>query len=120
MLTLNMLYPYPGTPFRTKLEREGRLLIDENEWDNFTYNRLMFIPKNMTREELEEGFKWATSELASAKECAKRVARAIEFDYAPDYIYKQLILRILKAGISLEAMPPWVSENGFSSFQAVW
>lgn len=89
MLTLNMLYPYPGTPFRTKLEREGRLLIDENEWDNFTYNRLMFIPKNMTREELEEGFKWATSELASAKECAKRVARAIEYDYAPDYIYKQ-------------------------------
>jgi hypothetical protein len=30
-----------------------------------------------------------------------------------------LILRILKTGISLEAMPPWVSENGFSSFQAV-
>lgn len=34
-------------------------------------------------------------------------------------IYKDLILRILKTGISLEAMPPWVSENGFSSFQAV-
>ena len=34
-----------------------------------------------------------------------------------DYIL--LILRILKTGISLEAMPPWVSENGFSSFQAV-
>ena len=33
-----------------------------------------------------------------------------------DYL---LILRILKTGISLEAMPPWVSENGFSSFQAV-
>ena len=31
----------------------------------------------------------------------------------------KLILRILKTGISLEAMPPWVSENGFSSFQAV-
>ena len=35
-----------------------------------------------------------------------------------DKIYL-LILRILKTGISLEAMPPWVSENGFSSFQAV-
>ena len=33
--------------------------------------------------------------------------------------HKLLILRILKTGISLEAMPPWVSENGFSSFQAV-
>ena len=33
--------------------------------------------------------------------------------------YLLLILRILKTGISLEAMPPWVSENGFSSFQAV-
>ena len=33
--------------------------------------------------------------------------------------YYYLILRILKTGISLEAMPPWVSENGFSSFQAV-
>ena len=89
MLTLNMLYPYPGTPFRKKLERQGRLIHDENEWDNFTYNRLMFVPQNMTAQELEEGFKWATIELGSAKECAKRVARAIENDYAPDYIFKQ-------------------------------
>lgn len=89
MLTLNMLYPYPGTPFRKKLVRENRLIIDENEWDNFAYNRLMFIPKNMTAEELEDGFRWATVELGSAEECAKRVSRAIEHDYAPDYIYKQ-------------------------------
>lgn len=39
---------------------------------------------------------------------------SIEFD-----VVLLLILRILKTGISLEAMPPWVSENGFSSFQAV-
>lgn len=89
MLTLNMLYPYPGTPFRKKLEREGRLIKDDKEWEHFKYNRLMFIPQNMTTEELEDGFKWATMELGSASECAKRVSRAIENDYAPDYIFKQ-------------------------------
>lgn len=89
MLTLNMLYPYPGTPFRKKLEREGRLIIDEYEWDDFTYNRLMFVPKNISAQELEEGFRWATEDLGSAKECAIRVSRAIENDYAPDYIFKQ-------------------------------
>ena len=89
MLTLNMLYPYPGTPFRRKIEREGRLIQDSKEWDNFTYNRLMFVPKNMTCEELEKGFEWATVELGSAKQCAMRIARAVEHNYAPEYIFKQ-------------------------------
>lgn len=40
-------------------------------------------------------------------------------DHLEYYFNIYLILRILKTGISLEAMPPWVSENGFSSFQAV-
>ncbi len=42
-----------------------------------------------------------------------------KYNLNPRTINNLLILRILKTGISLEAMPPWVSENGFSSFQAV-
>ncbi len=89
MLTLNMLYPYPGTPFRKKLINENRLIIDDNEWDNFTYNRIMFIPKNMSIDELDRGFKWATIKLANSEECSKRIARAVKYDRAPEYIFKQ-------------------------------
>ena len=46
------------------------------------------------------------------KEWVGEIIKGADYD-------KLLILRILKTGISLEAMPPWVSENGFSSFQAV-
>ena len=43
----------------------------------------------MTCEELEKGFEWATVELGSAKQCAMRIARAVEHNYAPEYIFKQ-------------------------------
>lgn len=89
MLTLNMLYPYPGTPFRNKLIKENRLIQDENEWDNFTYNRIMFQPKAMTIQELANGFKWATIKLASKESCAKRIAAAVKYDRAPEYIFDQ-------------------------------
>ena len=89
MLTLNMLYPYPGTPFRDKLIKENRLIIDENEWDNFTYNRIMFQPKSMTIKELANGFKWATIKLASKEACSKRLAAAVKYDRAPEYIFDQ-------------------------------
>lgn len=45
--------------------------------------------QNMTCEELEKGFEWATVELGSAKQCAMRIARAVEHNYAPEYIFKQ-------------------------------
>lgn len=89
MITINMLYPYPGTPLRERLERENRLIHDENEWANFTYKRLMFKPKNMTYEELENAFERISKRLASKESCAKRIYEAVLNNRSPDYIFHQ-------------------------------
>lgn len=89
MVNLNMLYPYPGTPFRERLIRENRLIKDENEWNTFAYNKIMFKPKNMTIEELSNGFEWAVKELSTRELCAKRISESIKHNRYPEYVFQQ-------------------------------
>jgi radical SAM superfamily enzyme YgiQ (UPF0313 family) len=49
MLSISILTPLPTTPLYDRLEREGRLDPSDPE--------LMFIPKQMSRDELKSGFK---------------------------------------------------------------
>lgn len=46
--------PFPGTPLRDDMEREGRILPDKS-WSYYTVFDAVFQPKNMTPEQLEEG-----------------------------------------------------------------
>jgi len=54
--TFNILTPYPGTAFFERFKKEGRLL-SQNWWD-YNHSTVVFRPKNMTPEELAEGFVW--------------------------------------------------------------
>jgi radical SAM superfamily enzyme YgiQ (UPF0313 family) len=45
--------PLPGTRLRAKLIKENRLL--QTPWENYTFVDVNFIPKNMTKEQLENG-----------------------------------------------------------------
>ncbi len=60
---LNILVPTPATPLFERLKREGRILMNDNEdflKNNIAYNSsfslCFFRPRNMTPDELEEGF----------------------------------------------------------------
>ncbi|MEU1181202.1 radical SAM protein [Streptomyces sp. NPDC005820] len=46
--------PFPGTPLRADMEREGRILTDR-PWSHYTVFDAVYEPKHMTPEELEEG-----------------------------------------------------------------
>ena len=48
--------PFPGTPLYERLRREGRLLEPEN-WRKCTLFDVNFRPRNMSAEQLEQGFK---------------------------------------------------------------
>ena len=50
----NHLTPFPGTPLYTRLQSEGRLLY-ESWWldERYSYNRIPFMPRNMTPESLQ-------------------------------------------------------------------
>jgi radical SAM superfamily enzyme YgiQ (UPF0313 family) len=54
--TFNILTPYPGTAIFRRFEKEGRLL--SRNWQDYNHRTVVFRPKNMSPEELAEGFLW--------------------------------------------------------------
>lgn len=53
---ITVLTPFPGTPLYTRLIKEGRLL-EEDAWEKCTLFDINFSPKNMTVDELTDGFR---------------------------------------------------------------
>ena len=54
--TFNILTPYPGTALFDRFKKEGRLL--SQNWQDYNHRTVVFRPKNLTPEELAEGFNW--------------------------------------------------------------
>jgi radical SAM superfamily enzyme YgiQ (UPF0313 family) len=57
MAEFTILTPYPHTPLRAQLEREGRIL--SNEWKDYTCDKVVFQPKQMTPAKLKELYHYA-------------------------------------------------------------
>jgi len=68
-----ILTPYPGTPLRERLEREGRILI--NDWDMYDMEHVTFRPRWMSVDELREGHEWLNSNFSSWRSILKRIFR---------------------------------------------
>ena len=56
-LSMTCLTPYPGTPFRTQLIAENRL-IAERGWRYYDTAHVTYHPKQMTVEEMEKVYDW--------------------------------------------------------------
>ncbi len=57
MAEFTVLTPYPHTPVRTKLEKEGRIL--GNGWEDYTCDKVVFQPKHLSPERLQELYHYA-------------------------------------------------------------
>lgn len=60
-----ILVPYPGTKVYEKLEKDGRILT--KDWSKYTRCDVVFQPKNMTKEQLIDGFFTAYEQVYSTK-----------------------------------------------------
>ncbi len=88
--TFHILTPYPATPLYHRMEAEGRLL--HREWALYDTAHAVFRPKNMSPEELEEGYAWMYRRLFShASIWRRRPAdwRAVAPYLAMSYLYKR-------------------------------
>lgn len=56
----NILTPYPGTPLMTSMEKEGRILT--RDWAQYRADRVVFAPRLMSPECLQQGHDWAWRE----------------------------------------------------------
>ena len=63
--SFHILTPYPGTPFFDQIMREGRLLVPYGDWRKFDTQHVVFKPKRMTPEELQDGFNGIWREFTS-------------------------------------------------------
>lgn len=88
--TFHILTPYPGTPLFRQMEAEGRLL--HRDWSLYDTAHAVFRPKNMSPEELEEGYGWLYERLFSHASIWKRRPtdwRAAVPYLAMSYLYKR-------------------------------
>ena len=88
--TLHILTPYPATPLFRQMEAEGRLL--HRDWALYDTAHAVFRPKNMSPEELEQGYAWMYRRLFShASIWRRRPAdwRAVAPYLAMSYLYKR-------------------------------
>ena len=76
-----VLTPYPGTPMFDKLEKEGRILT--HDWSKYNRKNVVFKPKNMTKEELENGYRRMTRQFNFAPRVTYRVIRSFGRGFYP-------------------------------------
>lgn len=72
-----VLTPFPGTPLFRRLESEGRII--SKDWDLYDVQHVVFQPKNMTVQELEQGHERAWKEVYRYKSIAERLWRSGNF-----------------------------------------
>ena len=59
MAEFTILTPFPHTPIRAQLEKEGRIL--SNSWSDYTCDKVVFRPKHITPQKLQELYHYAWS-----------------------------------------------------------
>jgi len=69
--TFSVLTPFPGTPLFSRLEKEGRI-FDLN-WSHYDMSHVVFKPKKMTMQELQEGYLWAQKYICAPRSILKRL-----------------------------------------------
>ncbi len=68
-LTLNIMTPYPGTRIHQRLAEEGRLI--SNDWQYYNHKCVVFEPKRMSPEELQDGYRHVLKSFYSPREVAR-------------------------------------------------
>jgi radical SAM superfamily enzyme YgiQ (UPF0313 family) len=88
--TFHILTPYPGTPLYRQLEAQGRIL--HRNWDLYDTAHVVFAPKHMSPEELDQGYAWSYDRLFSHRSIWRRRpadTRAVVAYLAMSYLYKR-------------------------------
>jgi len=74
---INILVPYPGTPLRERLEREGRIV--ERDWNRYLTNHVCFEPRKLSREALFENYLRVREEFSAFRRIGSRFLRAVPY-----------------------------------------
>ena len=103
----NILTPLPGTNLYKKMNEEGRI-IDRN-WENYDGRHVVFQPKLMSPETLQEGFYWAYHKFFSIPSVFRRILPSfwkvprkmlIVERLAVNYAFRTIVKRVPEGSLS--------------------
>ncbi len=75
LITATILTPLPGTELFAQLDSEGRIF--DKDWKKYDFANVVFQPKQMSPETLQDGFRWVQSKYYSRSSVARRIWRAL-------------------------------------------
>lgn len=67
----SVLTPFPGTRVYDQMQRDGRIL--HTNWAKYDMNHVVYQPKKMSPERLQEGLHWAYRRLYGGRSIFKRM-----------------------------------------------
>jgi len=94
----SILTPFPGTKTHRVLQNGNRILHDD--WEKYDMNHVVFRPKKMTPEQLQEGFHWAYKRLYGYRSILTRLfpfTRSGVFYGIQNYGFRQVWKKTLNA-----------------------
>jgi radical SAM superfamily enzyme YgiQ (UPF0313 family) len=81
-LQATILTPFPGTPLFDDMDRQGRII--DRDWSKYDFNHVVFEPRSMSPEMLNNGHNWVLSRFYSRRFILRRLFRA--FGYLSPWI----------------------------------
>jgi len=69
--SFSILTPFPGTLLQKRLEEEGRIF--DRDWSHYDMSHVVYKPKKMTVQELQEGYLWAQKYICAPRSILKRL-----------------------------------------------
>lgn len=77
----SILTPFPGTSIYQTYEKEGRLLT--KDWTHYTFKEVVYTPKQMTPEELQQGVQWLYQNFYNPSYTLKRIIKSLRGGLCP-------------------------------------
>jgi radical SAM superfamily enzyme YgiQ (UPF0313 family) len=96
---INISTPLPGTALFERLKAEGRIF--DWDWSKYDGKHVVYHPKRMTPEVLQEGFFWANRQFFSFPSIATRMSatsQRIAARWVMNWRFRQLIRRTCPSG----------------------
>jgi radical SAM superfamily enzyme YgiQ (UPF0313 family) len=92
----SILTPYPGTRLFQQMEKEGRLI--HKEWEKYDTTHVVFRPKNMTAQQLQQWYNRIYKRAFSVRSIAARLFRSktrLQFFIPDNLAFKLCLSKIL-------------------------
>lgn len=70
LASFSILTPLPGTRLHKQMQEQGRII--ERDWTKYTCGEVVFRPKLLTVEQLQNGYYWARKEISSYSSIFRR------------------------------------------------